>query len=85
MDLSGAAWRKSSRSGTESNCVEVAFVPATWRKSSRSAEETNCVEVAGGHGVAAVRDSKAPSGPVLTFARTDWTAFVARVKHGAIT
>lgn len=26
MDLSGARWCKSSYSGTESNCVEVAFV-----------------------------------------------------------
>ncbi|HEX5405497.1 MAG TPA: DUF397 domain-containing protein [Pseudonocardiaceae bacterium] len=26
MDLSGAHWRKSSYSGSESNCVEVAFV-----------------------------------------------------------
>ena len=26
MDLSGARWRKSSYSGSESDCVEVAFV-----------------------------------------------------------
>ncbi len=41
---------------------------ATWRKSNRSNGQYNCVEVAdldGGH--RAVRDSKNPSGPALTF------------------
>jgi Domain of unknown function (DUF397) len=27
-DLTGAVWRKSTRSGGGNNCVEVAFVPA---------------------------------------------------------
>jgi hypothetical protein len=50
VDLAGARWRKSSRSGAEENsaCVEVAFVTAEWRKSSRSSGDENsaCVEVA---------------------------------------
>ncbi|GIG89150.1 DUF397 domain-containing protein [Plantactinospora endophytica] len=52
---------------------------AVWRKSSRSnANAGNCVEVAGNlPGVVGVRDSKDPSGPVLTFAPAAWRSFVA--------
>ncbi|GAB3429784.1 DUF397 domain-containing protein [Actinophytocola sediminis] len=35
-----------------------------WRKSSRSQNEGACVEIAGT--LDAVRDSKSPSGPILT-------------------
>ncbi|RCG33375.1 DUF397 domain-containing protein [Sphaerisporangium album] len=38
-------WRKSSHSGTEGNCVEVALI---WRKSSHSGGENECVEVMAG-------------------------------------
>jgi hypothetical protein len=57
MDLTGARWRKSTRSGPDGgNCIEVAEnLP----------------------GVVAVRDSKDPTGPVLTFAPVSWRAFVA--------
>jgi hypothetical protein len=59
MDLTGARWRKSTRSnGAGGNCVEVA---------------DNLT------GVIAVRDSKDPSGPALTFTPDAWRAFVARV------
>jgi hypothetical protein len=45
MDVTGAAWRKSSYSGDNGgNCVEVANV---WRKSSHSGDNGgDCVEVA---------------------------------------
>ena len=58
MEFGDALWRKSSFSGSETNCVEVA-----WRKSSFSSETADCVEVAYGVGI---RDSKNPSGGHLT-------------------
>jgi hypothetical protein len=62
IDLSGAAWRKSSRSGGNGG---------------------DCVEVADNlPGVVAVRDSKDPTGPALTFTPTEWATFVAGVKQG---
>ena len=43
----------------------------------------NCVEVAVNlPGVVAVRDSKDPYGPALTFTPADWHAFTARLRRG---
>lgn len=57
---------------------------AIWRKSLRSGGATNCVEVAGGLPLnVAVRDSKDPAGPTLTFAFGTWDTFTARVKNGS--
>jgi hypothetical protein len=67
VDLSGIRWRKSSRSGTNAQCVEIGFV---WRKSSRSGTNANCVEIGRSPELIAVRDSKNPTGPVLTFSPT---------------
>ncbi|GAB3949588.1 DUF397 domain-containing protein [Micromonospora vulcania] len=60
MELIGATWRKSTRSGTQGDCVEVA---------------DNLV------GVVGVRDSKDPSGPVLTFDPQSWRAFVTSARR----
>lgn len=59
-------------------------VTAVWKKSSHSGAHGDCVEVrTPGHFEVAVRDSKDPQGPVLTFTPRAWTAFVADVDAGA--
>jgi Domain of unknown function (DUF397) len=56
---------------------------AIWRKASYSANAGNCVEVALNlPGIVAVRDSKNPDGPALTFGPADWHAFTAGIKTG---
>jgi hypothetical protein len=54
---------------------------AEWRKSSASGSN-NCVEVAVVGGAILVRDSKAAAGPVLTFSRSEWEAFLVGVRNG---
>ncbi|GGP37580.1 hypothetical protein GCM10010185_06180 [Saccharothrix coeruleofusca] len=80
VDLSGARWRKSSRTNGASNaaCVEVACADAVWRKSSRSngASNTACVEVAFTGPAVAVRDSKNRTGPTLAFPAVQWAYFL---------
>lgn len=86
IDLSGATWRKSSRSNTTGgDCVEVCddFLDADWRKSSYSNTDGGaCVEVADNlPSVVPVRDSKAPTRAALVFEAATWAAFVSSVKH----
>lgn len=50
-----------------------------WRKSSYS-EAGNCVEIAYTGEMALVRDSKNTKGPVLSFSRLQWTAFISDIK-----
>ncbi|WP_306832220.1 DUF397 domain-containing protein [Catenuloplanes nepalensis] len=47
----------------------------TWTKSTRSAQG-NCVECVANGTRILVRDSKCPDGPVLSFDRARWTAFL---------
>ncbi|MEV0153965.1 DUF397 domain-containing protein [Micromonospora sp. NPDC050686] len=56
--------------------------PVTWRKSTRSNGSGNCVEVADNlAGKVGLRDSKEPSGPILTFDPATWFVFVDAVKR----
>ncbi len=57
--------------------------PLAWRKARASAAGDNCVEVADlQDGSRAVRDSKDPEGPMLTFTPDEWAAFLVGVKGG---
>jgi hypothetical protein len=59
-------------------------VTAAWKKSSYSGAHGDCVEVAApGPQAVAVRDSKDPHGPALSFSPESWTAFVSAVHSGA--
>lgn len=58
---------------------------AQWHKSSYSGATGECVEIARNiPGVVAVRDSKDPSGPALTFTPDEWRTFIAGVKTPAL-
>ena len=68
--------------------MESKAIPTTtqWRKSSYSSDQGgDCVEVAEvtRHATVAVRDSKAPAGPILTLAPAACATFVgwARATH----
>jgi Domain of unknown function (DUF397) len=53
-----------------------------WIKSSYSFSNGNCVEVQREGSRVSVRDSKDPSGPVLTFTLGEWKAFTAGCRAG---
>ncbi|MEU4442867.1 DUF397 domain-containing protein [Actinosynnema sp. NPDC050801] len=56
---------------------------AAWRKSSFSSEGASCVEVAPvGEGIA-MRDSKNPAGPTLSFTIGQWRSFLAGLEDGS--
>lgn len=62
------------------------FSAAAWRKSSYSGGEHGmCIEVAAVPGAVGVRDSKQPGGgPILEFSRLEMSAFLRRLKTGAL-
>lgn len=67
-------WIKSSYSGYNGDCVQVA-----WRKSSRC-QNGECVEMAA-PGPVLVRDSKNPDGPRLAFTPAAWRAFLESLRR----
>jgi hypothetical protein len=91
MDLTGAVWRKSSRSsGNGGHCVEIARVPVPdegWCKPVRPASGlSDCVEPtpppAPPRDIVAVRDSKNPGGGALAFPTGLWQMFTDAVRRG---
>ncbi|SDM17598.1 DUF397 domain-containing protein [Allokutzneria albata] len=48
----------------------------TWRKSSYTGNDNNCVELSLTEFETAIRDSKQPNGPVLTFTPLAFTRFI---------
>ncbi len=53
-----------------------------WRKAKRSIGNGACVEVAPAGTGFAVRDSKDPRGPILTYDAQSWRRFVEAAKNG---
>jgi Domain of unknown function (DUF397) len=91
--VTGSGWRKSSHSVNNLACVEVGWGKSTYShpanncvevgyaKSSHSANNGACVEAGtGACGMVHVRDSKDPSGPVLSFTRAEWAQFLAGLR-----
>ncbi|WP_326579055.1 DUF397 domain-containing protein [Streptomyces sp. NBC_00481] len=70
------SWFKSSYSdGEGGECLEAAY---TWRKSSHSCGEGGeCVQISPCPHTIHIRDSKTPTGPLLTLSPTAWTTFLA--------
>jgi len=55
----------------------------TWHKSTVSGDAGQCVEVAFVDDSVVVRNSRDPSGAVLSFTQQEWAAFLEGVKTGS--
>ena len=53
-----------------------------WIKATASGTEGQCVQMAGENGAVHVRDSKNPHGPMLTFTRAEFAAWLDGAKKG---
>jgi len=63
--------------------VEIDQSRARWIKSSASNGATQCVETSSIRAdEILVRNSRDPEGPILSFTKAEWVAFVAGVKAG---
>lgn len=55
-----------------------------WRKSTRSADTANCVEVRLVPDLVQMRDSKDPTGPVISYKLDAWRRFIIDTRKGAL-
>jgi hypothetical protein len=63
------------------NCREEKWSEAfVWIKARSSSHDGQCVEIAATAGKIAIRDSKDPHGPILTYAPAEFNAFIHRVR-----
>jgi hypothetical protein len=53
-----------------------------WIKAKASDTQGQCVEMAGDDGAVRVRDSKDPQGPMLTFTKDEFAAWLNGAKKG---
>jgi hypothetical protein len=53
-----------------------------WRKSTYTVNVAKCVEFAEGQDGCAVRDSKDPTGPVISVGRAQWALMMAAIRRG---
>jgi hypothetical protein len=61
--------------------ISASNLPVRWHKSSYSTNGGDCVEIGEGMPeIVAVRDSKTPEGPALTFAADAWAVFISAVR-----
>jgi hypothetical protein len=63
--------------------VDQRHMQLRWRRSSRCSSGS-CVEAARTAESWLVRDSKEDSGPILSFSRSEWKAFISAVTAGEI-
>jgi len=86
-------WQKSQLSSTNGSCVEVGFHAASscdnttcvevGFHAASSCDNDSCVEVRTCDcDEVLVRDSKDPGGPVLSYTRDEWLAFLDGAKKG---
>ena len=73
-------WQLEGR--REARVVEIDWSQQHWRKSRRSNTTHGCVECAVADDAVAIRDSKDPDGPMLTFDHDTWRFFMEAVKSG---
>jgi uncharacterized protein DUF397 len=62
--------------------IDGASSELAWRKAQSSIGNGACLEVAPVNGMVAVRDSKNPQGPILTYTAPEWQAFLDGAKKG---